>query len=52
MTQEDNRKFSVHFTEEFNRCLDQIQAFFAVQGEDVNVCLFAILNNRRNCLVK
>ncbi|WP_144461345.1 type II toxin-antitoxin system RelE/ParE family toxin [Siminovitchia fortis] len=35
MTKEGNRRFSVHFTEEFNRCLDQIQAFFAEQGEDV-----------------
>lgn len=35
MTKENNRKFSVHFTDEFNRCLDQIQAFFAEQGEDV-----------------
>jgi len=35
MTKDDNQSFSVHFTEEFNRCLDQIQAFFAEQGEDV-----------------
>lgn len=35
MTVEDNRKFSVYFTEEFNNCLDRIQAFFAEQGEDV-----------------
>ncbi|WP_222860477.1 hypothetical protein [Bacillus rubiinfantis] len=27
--------FLVHFTEEFNKCLDQIQTFFAEQGEDV-----------------
>lgn len=32
---EDNRKFSVYFTDEFNKCLDQIQAFFSEQGEDV-----------------
>ncbi|MFD2760780.1 type II toxin-antitoxin system RelE/ParE family toxin [Lentibacillus juripiscarius] len=32
---EDNRKFSVYFTEEFNKSLDQIQAFFSEQGEDV-----------------
>lgn len=32
---EDNRKFSVHFTEKFSKCLDQIQAFFSEQGEDV-----------------
>lgn len=25
----------VHFTGEFNKCLDQIQIFFAEQGEDV-----------------
>ncbi len=35
MTKDDNQSFSVHFTEEFNRCLDQIQPFFAEQGEDV-----------------
>lgn len=35
MTVENNRKFSVYFTEEFNNCLDQIQSFFAEQGEDV-----------------
>jgi|SRR5690625_163434 len=35
MDKESNRNFSVYFTEEFNKCLDQIQAFFADQGEDV-----------------
>ncbi|SFE35203.1 MULTISPECIES: type II toxin-antitoxin system RelE/ParE family toxin [Bacillaceae] len=35
MTKDNNHKFSVYFTDEFNRCLDQIQAFFAEQGEDV-----------------
>ncbi|AXF56271.1 type II toxin-antitoxin system RelE/ParE family toxin [Salicibibacter kimchii] len=35
MTKKDNRRFSVHYTEEFSRCLDQIQAFFAEQGEEV-----------------
>lgn len=35
MVKEDNRKFSVHFTEEFSKCLDRIQAFFEEQGEDV-----------------
>ncbi|MGN7388774.1 hypothetical protein [Sporosarcina sp. SAFN-015] len=35
MREENNRSYSVHFTEEFNNCLDQIQAFFAEQGEDV-----------------
>jgi len=35
MDKENNRNFSVYFTEEFNKCLDQIQAFFADQGEDV-----------------
>lgn len=35
MDKENNRMFSVYFTEEFNKCLDQIQAFFAEQGEDV-----------------
>jgi hypothetical protein len=35
MDKESNRNFSVYFTKEFNKCLDQIQAFFAEQGEDV-----------------
>lgn len=35
MDKGSNRNFSVYFTEEFNKCLDQIQAFFAEQGEDV-----------------
>ncbi len=35
MDKENNRNFSVYFTEEFNKCLDQIQDFFAEQGEDV-----------------
>ncbi len=35
MREENNRSYSVHFTEEFNKCLDQIQDFFAEQGEDV-----------------
>src|SRR5690625_225503 len=35
MENESNRTFSVYFTEEFNKCLDQVQAFFAEQGEDV-----------------
>lgn len=35
MDKENNRSFSVYFTEEFDKCLDQIQAFFAEQGEDV-----------------
>lgn len=35
MANENNQEFSVHFTEEFNKCLDKIQAFFAEQGEDV-----------------
>lgn len=35
MTKESNLGFSVYFTKEFNRCLNQIQAFFAEQGEDV-----------------
>ena len=35
MGKENNRNFSVYFTEEFNSCLDQIQDFFAEQGEDV-----------------
>jgi len=35
MEKESNQNFSVYFTEEFNKCLDQIQAFFAGQGEDV-----------------
>lgn len=42
MTKENNKRFSVHFTEEFNRCLDQIQAFFAEQGEDVLNWWFSI----------
>lgn len=33
MDKEDSRRFSVHFIEEFNRCLDQIQTFFAEQGD-------------------
>lgn len=32
---EDNQKYSIYFTEEFNKCLDQIQVFFLEQGEDV-----------------
>lgn len=35
MDKENNRSFSVYFTEEFDKCLNQIQAFFAEQGEDV-----------------
>lgn len=35
MTKDDNSAFLVYFTEEFNRCLDNIQAFFADQGNDV-----------------
>lgn len=35
MNSEDNQIFSVYFTEEFNKCLDKIQSFFAEQGEDV-----------------
>src|SRR5690625_7214359 len=35
MNKESDQKFSVYFTNEFNKCLDQIQAFFAEQGEDV-----------------
>ncbi len=35
MDKESNRNFSVYFTEEFNKCLDQIQSFFADQGVDV-----------------
>lgn len=35
MAKEDSQKFLVRFTEEFSNCLDQIQAFFAEQGEDV-----------------
>ena len=35
MGKESERNFSVYFTEEFNKCLDQIQAFFADQGKDV-----------------
>ena len=35
MDKESNRNFSVYFTEEFNKCLDQLQAFFADQEEDV-----------------
>jgi len=35
MGKESERNFSVYFTEEFNECLDQIQAFFADQGEEV-----------------
>lgn len=35
MEKESNRNYSIYFTEEFNRCLDHIQAFFAEQGEDV-----------------
>lgn len=35
MDKESNMNFSVYFTEEFNKCLDQIQAFFAEQGDDV-----------------
>ena len=35
MDKESNRNFSVYFTEEYNKCLDQIQAFFADQGEEV-----------------
>lgn len=35
MDKESNCNLSVYFTEEFNKCLDQIQAFFAEQGEDV-----------------
>ncbi|MFZ3580091.1 type II toxin-antitoxin system RelE/ParE family toxin [Virgibacillus sp. DJP39] len=45
MTKEDNQKFLVHFTEEFNRCLDQIQAFFAEQGEAVLEWWFAKEDN-------
>lgn len=46
MTKDDNRNFSVHFTEEFNRCLNQIQAFFAEQGEDVLKWWFSKEDNR------
>lgn len=35
MNREDNHVFSIYFTEEFNKCLDKIQAFFSDQGEDV-----------------
>ncbi len=35
MTKENNQKYSVQFTEEFNRCLDQIQSFFEEQGKEV-----------------
>lgn len=35
MGKENNWNFSVYFTEEFNRCLDQIQDFFVEQGDDV-----------------
>lgn len=35
MNKESDQNFSVYFTKEFNKCLDQIQAFFAEQGEDV-----------------
>jgi len=35
MSKEGNRKFSVYFTEEFNNCLYQIEAFFAEQGAEV-----------------
>ena len=35
MDKENNQNFSVYFTEEFNKCLDQIQDFFAEQGEGV-----------------
>ncbi|MDW0118694.1 hypothetical protein QTL97_17355 [Sporosarcina thermotolerans] len=35
MREENNQSYSVHFTEEFNRCLDQIQTFFAEHGEEV-----------------
>jgi mRNA-degrading endonuclease RelE of RelBE toxin-antitoxin system len=45
MATEGNRTFSVHFTEEFNKCLDQIQAFFAEQGEDVLEWWFAKEDN-------
>lgn len=35
MTKEGNQGFSVYFTEEFSRSLNEIQAFFQEQGEDV-----------------
>lgn len=35
MNKEDDRKFLVRFTEEFSRCLDEIQAFFSDQGGEV-----------------
>lgn len=35
MNKESDQNFSVYFTKEFNKCLNQIQAFFAEQGEDV-----------------
>lgn|SRR5699024_3850029 len=35
MNKESDQIYSVYFTKEFNNCLDQIQAFFAEQGEDV-----------------
>ena len=35
MNKKSDQNFSVYFTKEFNKCLDQIQAFFAEQGEDV-----------------
>jgi len=41
MDKESNSSFSVYFTEEFNKCLDRIQAFFAEQGEDILEWWFA-----------
>lgn len=35
MKRENDSHFSVQFTEEFNKCLDEIQTFFMEQGEDV-----------------
>ena len=35
MNKESDQNFPVYFTKEFKNCLDQIQAFFAEQGEDV-----------------
>ncbi|HLS65893.1 MAG TPA: type II toxin-antitoxin system RelE/ParE family toxin [Pseudogracilibacillus sp.] len=45
MDKESNSSFSVYFTEEFNKCLDRIQAFFAEQGEDVLEWWFAKEDN-------
>lgn len=45
---EGNEKFLVYFTAEFNKCLDQLQAFFLDQGEDVLKWWFSKEDNMIN----